>query len=132
MLPHTADVILEAWGPDLATCLTEAGRGLIEGFARPVSAARLERRRLEVQAPDAERLLAAWLNELLFIVDTAGVVPISVEVEAATSTSCSGTYVAVPVTATRQIGAVPKSISLSGLEVSNEVSGCRCQVLVDV
>jgi hypothetical protein len=32
-LPHTADVILEAWGPDLATCCEEAVAALVETYA---------------------------------------------------------------------------------------------------
>jgi protein archease len=33
LVPHTADCIIETWGPDRAACLTEALLGLLEGFA---------------------------------------------------------------------------------------------------
>ncbi len=131
--PHTADTILEAWGPDLAACLTEAGRGLVEGFARvPAIAASTEWRSIEVTAPDVERLVAAWLNELLFTVDVAGVVPAHIEVISAEPTACRARYEPVPVADVNQVGSVPKSVSLSGLEVSEDADGFRCRVLIDV
>lgn len=85
-----------------------------------------------VQASDVVQLLASWLNELLFIVDTEGVVPTALEVEEAGTTSCKGSYLPVPVAQIQQVGSVPKSVSLSGLEVSNDGEVCRCRVLIDV
>lgn len=132
--PHTADTILEAWGPDLASCLTEVGRGLVEGFARVPAAATASTdwQSIVVTAPDPERLVAAWLNELLFTVDVAGVVPARIEVISAEPKACTARYVPVAVEEATQVGAVPKSVSLSGLTVSADPDGYHCQVLIDV
>jgi SHS2 domain-containing protein len=51
-LPHTADVILEAWGPDLATCCEEAVAALVETYADSQSATVVgERARASPSAP---------------------------------------------------------------------------------
>ena len=39
LLPHTADCAIEAWGPDRASCLTEALCGLMEEFVELPDAA---------------------------------------------------------------------------------------------
>jgi SHS2 domain-containing protein len=33
LLPHTADVVVQAWAPTRAACLAEAVRGLVAVFA---------------------------------------------------------------------------------------------------
>ena len=50
-LPHTADVIIEAWGPDLAACAEEAVAALIETYANARHPAVLAER--EVHVPPA-------------------------------------------------------------------------------
>ncbi|HLA97202.1 MAG TPA: archease [Anaerolineales bacterium] len=67
---HTADWELEIWAPDLPELFAQAARGMLA-----LSGARLEpeprrERLLELEAPDAESLLVAFLSELLYLAET--------------------------------------------------------------
>lgn len=62
---HTADVGIRAWGPTLGEAFAHAARGLVAQMvdvsqARPVGEARVE-----VAAESVERLLFAFLDEVL-------------------------------------------------------------------
>src|SRR5437763_2416305 len=71
---HTADVGVRAWGPDLPTAFAQAARGLFSLLV-PLDAIRETRaREVAVQAGDPESLLVAWLDELLFVFETEGLV----------------------------------------------------------
>ncbi len=65
-IPHTADWAVRVWADDLAGLLAESARAMnaLAGV-RLVEEKRLARD-LEVDAPDAESLLVAFLSELIF------------------------------------------------------------------
>ncbi len=66
----TADTGIRAWGPTLAAVFREAARGLFSLMVEEGSVVCRERVRLAVSAGDRETLLAAWLNELLYLHET--------------------------------------------------------------
>lgn len=67
---HTADVGVEATGPDAETVLVEAAHGLAEVIAGTTLHGHpregLVERTFFVEAPDRESLLVAWLSELVW------------------------------------------------------------------
>jgi len=65
-LPHTADVALHAWGPDLLSLFTQAALGL-NAIAGIRTGARRALRELNLQQADASSLLVAFLSELVFL-----------------------------------------------------------------
>lgn len=73
---HTADVGIEAAGPDAETALAEAAHGLAEVIAgvtvhdHPREG--LVERVFYVEAPDRESLLVAWLSELVWRFESEG------------------------------------------------------------
>ncbi|HOG48767.1 MAG TPA: archease [Anaerolineae bacterium] len=80
-VPHTADVALEVWAPDLAGLFAQAARGLFSLAANvpsqaPISASR----EVQLSAPDWEALLVDWLNELLSLADEHAEVYVDFEV----------------------------------------------------
>ena len=85
-----------------------------------------------MSAPDATRLLAALLDEVIFVVDAEGRVPHDIVVERADSTECTGTMRTVPLASVTQTGSVPKSVSLSELRVEEDGDRWSCRVLVDI
>ncbi len=131
-LPHTADTIVEAWGPDLPACLSEVGRGLVAEFVEVVDAGGAVERRFRLDAPDVERLVVALLQEIIFVVDAEGVVPVDVRVDTADDRSCSGRMRVVPLEAAVQVGPAPKSVSLSGLEIASTDAGWTCRAVIDI
>ncbi|HLH71583.1 MAG TPA: archease [Candidatus Dormibacteraeota bacterium] len=78
---HTADVILEATGPTLESCLARAGAGLFAVFAPPPTGEPLSTQEIRVEAPSVEELLVAWLEELLYRSEVGGMVFSRFEVE---------------------------------------------------
>lgn len=70
-LEHTADVGLEASGETLDEAFANAAAGLFALIAEgPVTPT--EEVRVKVTATDLEELLVHWLNELLYLYDTEG------------------------------------------------------------
>lgn len=67
---HTADVGIRAWGPTLDAAFEEAARGLVAQMVDPSKAEPVGEARLEVDADSIERLLYAFLDEILYTVQT--------------------------------------------------------------
>ena len=87
-----------------------------------------ERRAIEVAAPDRPALLAAWLEELVFLVDAEGFEPVAVpELELA-----EGALHAV--VAGRRGDPIPlvKAVTYHGLAFERHGRGYRATVVLDV
>jgi tRNA nucleotidyltransferase (CCA-adding enzyme) len=71
---HTADVGVRAWGPGRTDVFAQAARGMLSLVCEPATVTARERYVVEVEAFDESLLLAAWLNELLYLVEGRRVV----------------------------------------------------------
>ncbi len=71
---HTADVGVRAWGPRREDVFAQAARGMLSLVCEPATVTARERYVVEVEAFDESLLLAAWLNELLYLVEARRVV----------------------------------------------------------
>ena len=80
LVPHTADIGLQAWGETLSQLFREAADGLTEVLVGRLPAAGRETRQLELSAASWEELLVSWLNEVLFLFDTRGFLPARFEI----------------------------------------------------
>lgn len=71
-LEHTADWELEVWAPDLAGLLEQAALGMytLAGVRLDPSARR--QHQIQLSADDAESLLVAFLQQLLYLSETRG------------------------------------------------------------
>lgn len=72
---HTADIGLIARGRTLAEVFEHAADGLVELTVDPTGLREDIRTRVAVSAADQEALLVAWLNELLYLLDTQRFLP---------------------------------------------------------
>ncbi len=130
-LPHTADRALEAWGPDRAACLTEALLALVETFAEVRDLATTEVLPLgAVSGP--QDALVSLLEEVIYVVDALGVVPVRFHLAEAEDGSLAGDMEVVPASEVELVGPVPKGVSYHALEIAPWDGGWRCRVLVDV
>ena len=131
VVSHTADEIVEAWGPTREACLEEAARGLLATVVDVGTAGWSEHVEVPLSGTD-EELLLDLLEELVFRLDTDGGVPVRIRARRAHG----GVVVDLWLTDrhhVREIGAAPKGIAYSGLAFAEDAQGAwRCRVTVDV
>jgi protein archease len=81
-LPHTADVGVQAWAPDLPELFEEAAGALAELAADIAPGTPLrDPEPIELDAADPAGLAFAWLNELIGLGDRSGEALLTTEVE---------------------------------------------------
>lgn len=71
-IPHTADWALRAWAPDLPGLLAECARGMNWLSGAELARGPAQRRTFQVQGPDRESLLVAFLSELAYLAEQEG------------------------------------------------------------
>jgi len=132
LVPHTADCILEAWGPDRASCLEEAVGGLVGVFAGTSDAAATTVLPVSLEpAPDPD-ILVALLEEVIYTAEVFGKVPVRVHLTETEEGGIAGDMEVVDGTQVPLIGPVPKAVSYHGLEFTGTAGDWRCHVVVDV
>jgi SHS2 domain-containing protein len=132
LLPHTADVIVSAWGSTAEQCVAEAVRGLVASFVDVTGSA--TQRSVTVDYPPVaeEELLVRVLKDVVYLLDVEQAVPARAEVERTGDGGLSATFWLVPVASGRSTGSVPKAITRHGLRFGRTDGAWRCMVTVDV
>ncbi|MGA7989108.1 MAG: archease [Candidatus Dormiibacterota bacterium] len=132
ILPHTADLILEAWARDRNSCIEQAVLALVESFvdSHDVAPSASSTRHMPA-AEDAERLVAV-LEEAIYIVDTRGAVPVRATITDEPDGGLRAVFGLVPLGQVEVIGPAPKGIARHGLLFSPGGGEWRCHVVVDV
>jgi SHS2 domain-containing protein len=129
-LPHTADLIVEAWGDRFSTCAEEAATGLLEICvgARPSEQSSV----VKIESGRPTDLLAAILDEVVYTLDTSDLVPVGVELTEMPGGAVELRFGLAAREAVQSTGAVPKAIVM--LESPDEArpGPARCRFLVDV
>lgn len=131
-LPHTADLRLEAWAPTRAGCLAEAVRALAEAVAdlRRATPSRSVTVRLERAAP--ERQLQDLLDEVIYLLDAEGVLPVAVEAVELAGGAVQVTLGLLPVEQLPALGPAPKAVTLHGLALGRERGAWYARAVIDV
>lgn len=132
ILEHTADVGLVAYGSDLKEAFANAATGLFSLIAELDEVEERVSYPVEVQAPDEEALLVAWLNELIYLFETEHVVFRRFEVRELAAGRLEAEVYGEPFDPSRhQLKTGVKGATYHMLEVSR-ADGCRVQVILDV
>ncbi|HXF98149.1 MAG TPA: archease [Gaiellaceae bacterium] len=122
---HTSELELELEAGSPEEALVEAMRAFAE-LTGPGDGERVERR-VEVSAGDLPALLGAWLDELLFLADTEGLVPEEAEL------AVEGTRASGVLRARRgEPRPLVKAVTLHRLELRRENGRWRGRVVLDV
>jgi len=124
-VPHTADLRIEAWAGSCHECVAESLRGLVDSVADISDAASTRTAEYELTGLSPADLLASAAEEVIYILDTAGEAPVSVQVRPA-GQSERGIIVTLKlarVSAADFVGAVPKAVSFHGLACGPDASG---------
>jgi len=132
LLPHTADCIIEAWGPDRPSCTCEALLGLVETFAVPGETAATDVLPLSADSVGDEDALVSLLEDVIYGIDVFAVVPVRFHLAETENGGLAGDMEVVAADAVELTGPVPKAVSYHGLFMGPAEGGWRCRVLVDV
>lgn len=124
-VPHTADLMVEAWGATRDEAFEQAARGLITSFAEITGAVTVTQD-LELPADDGGALLAL-LEEIVFLADARALVPSEVRVRGAVASL--GLTELHPEAVT---GAPPKAITYHEFSAEQRLDGWHCRFVVDV
>lgn len=130
-LPHTADIRVQSWAPTREECVEQAVLGVVETFVDTSGSPTGEERVCRVEAATDEDLVVAVLDELVYLLDTTGAVPVSATV-APVDGGAVVRFRMVPCHELAQVGAVPKAVSLHGLRMERRPDGWWCTVTLDV
>jgi SHS2 domain-containing protein len=128
---HTADEIIEAWGPTREACLEEAVLALVDTVAVVDGVGWSWHHEVELEGSD-EELLVALLEEVIYHLDADGAVPVRVRVRP----HAGGVVVHLWLTDLHRVtpvGAAPKGVSYSQLACHEEDDGrWHCAATIDV
>ncbi|MEV6140184.1 archease [Nocardia sp. NPDC051990] len=131
LIPHTADLRIEAWAPTRERCLAEAVAALVDSFLErplPCASTAVE---TSLPADSDENVLVGVLEEVIFQGEVSGMVPVATEVSADRS-GVRVRFQMVDLAAATPCGAVPKAVSLHRLRFRRDSHGWRCAVTIDV
>lgn len=136
MLDHTADIGFEIRSATLEGLFDEALRALLMVlFERPPEQGGDERE-VNLPAPDLETLLVRWLNELIYLVQDVGFVPVRSDIrilQAEKSCSLETRLIGAPLDlqAYAWQGEV-KSATFHGMDITHTDEGWGTRVILDV
>ncbi len=130
-MPHTADLRIEAWAPTRNGCIKEAVLGTVESFLDTALAHPKQTRRCRLTKDRNDDLLAAVLEEVVYLLDTEAEVPVDIDLHDLDG-DVEVTFAMVDATRLTQVGAVPKAPSLNAIRLSKDGDGWRCLVTLDV
>jgi SHS2 domain-containing protein len=131
-VPHTADIRIEAWAPTRDACLAEAVAALVSSFADTTDARPGRTHTAVVPATTDDDLLAAVLDEVIFILDTAGAVPLDLHLDQGPDGLLHIRMSVTPADGLELTGAIPKAVTLSGLHLTHAGERWTCAATIDV
>jgi SHS2 domain-containing protein len=131
-VPHTADLIIEAWAPTREACLGQAVRALVDTFADTSGVTSTRPLVLRIPPGDDTELLIALLEEVIYLLDVLEVVPVHVSVCAAEDGGLGGCFDVAVLAAVHIVGPAPKAVARSELAFEGSDGLWTCRALVDV
>jgi len=128
-----ADVGVRAWGGTRAAAFAQAALGVLALIVEPSSVARRDSRAVRAQGETPETLLAAWIDECLYVHEIEGFVAADVEVDECTDTVVHGRLVGEPIDPSRHhLGTVVKAATLHRISVASSGGRHEVRIIVDV
>lgn len=132
ILPHTADLIIEAWAPKRDECLAEAVVALRAGFVEIADHVSTRRRHFTLTSTSDDDLLVALLEEALYVLDAYAEVPTDTHLQPQADGDVAGWFDVADVADVVLVGSIPKGIARSGLSLFEADGEWRCTATVDV
>lgn len=131
LVPHTADMRITAWAATREECVVEAVRAVLDGFLTPTGSGPVRTVTFQATGPTDADLLASVLDEMIYLLDVTGEVPVAVGVDPAAE-GLRVRFGLAPLSPDRVVGAAPKAVTLHELEFGRTDGHWRCTVTLDV
>jgi SHS2 domain-containing protein len=132
VIDHIADVGIVAYGSDLREAFANAAYGMFSLIAELDGVGDAVRREVDVQAPDQEALLVAWLSELIYLFDVEYIVFTRFDITSLTENRLQARVYGEKVDMSRhRLKTAVKGATYHLLKVGRE-DGYRIQVILDV
>ncbi|MBV2155337.1 archease [Kitasatospora sp. SUK 42] len=135
-VPHTADLRVEAWAPTAEGCIGELVHAVVGSFAELGGARIVGERACTVLAVSDPDLLAGVLEEVIYRMDADGELPAALALGPIRgldgARSIEVRFRMADAATAALVGAVPKAVSLQGLELAAGPDGWTCAATVDV
>ena len=128
-IPHTADVALRVWAGDLAALYAEAAEGMCALLAAEPAPGDEESRQVEVRGDDAESLLVAWLQELLYLAETERVMFTGFQVQTAAPPCLRAEVRGRPLA---RLGKWIKAVTYHNIKIQSTAEGFEVTIVFDV
>ena len=129
-VPHTADWALRVRGATLADLFAHAAEGMYALMGgEPEPGAGAQERNVDLTADDAESLLIAWLNELLFFTEADGVVFDDFRIRLSGETRLEARATGRP---TANLKKQIKAATYHNLHIAKTASGREATIVFDV
>lgn len=130
---HTADIGLAARGRTLEEVFANAAMGLVDLIVDPAGLREDTRLDVSVSAADREALLVAWLNELLYLLDTRGFLPRRCRIERIGDTELSAELIGDQIDRDRHtLRRLVKAATYHGLRLAHADGHWEARVILDL
>ena len=134
IVEHTAEIGIRAYGKNPQELFAHMAQGMLSLIVPPGEVQSRERVPVAAQAQDWERLLVAWLRELLFLFDTQHLLAVSFEIHRLTPTRIEATAIGEKLDPARHhVDKEVKAATYCDLSVKQQPDGSWvAQVIFDV
>ncbi len=132
IIDHTADVGLAAHAETCEELFANAALGMCSIIGDVDTVRETETREVRVDAPDIAALLAAFLGELLYLLEVEHFVCRRTEVEAVTDTEARATLHGEPISSDHDLHTEIKAVTHHGLTVEQRDGAWHATVLFDI
>jgi SHS2 domain-containing protein len=130
---HAADIGLAARGATLEELFTNAAMGLVDLMVEPAGLQDAIRLEVNVRATDRDALLVAWLNELLYLLDSQRFLPRRCLITRMTGTELDAELWGDHVDPGRHsLRRLVKAATYHGLQISRHDHGWESRVILDL
>jgi SHS2 domain-containing protein len=131
--PHTADIGVRVYGRDLKELFANAAFAMFDILAdlETLSGDTIEK--FNIEAPNPEELLVAWLDELLYNFYTKQLIFFKFRIDELTDTRLKATVSGRPVGANRnRLRTEIKAATYSDLKIVKTPDGYKVEIIFDV
>jgi len=129
----TADVGVVSFGSDMKDAFERQAQGMFSIMADPRHVRLRQKYAVEAVGPDPEGLLAAFLEELLFIFDVKGVLLRRFDITSQDDTHLTAEAYGEEIDQSRHVMKTPiKAVTYHMIEVKQTPDGVRTRVVYDI